>query len=495
MKAAQFLLLLALLNPRVILVCAAAKKTRQQREAQEFLEQFRSDRATREVPLYNEFGEPDTSEFDSEYDAAEYYAQFEDDEHDAFVRNKTRAGCSVQFHPYDDGRGLNPSLLVDPLTFVPTANPEVGRMTMWGAEGPSSTNRRERWPATKADNDAEEWRKRALLAWYPVELNQYGEWEGRYMSPEQQWVQVRIGMKQRELAVAATRDDRDFTLRVAITQLGRQLQSGTELELHPSVWRRLRVSGRTTLRELHDHVLGPAFGWKRGYHCYMFSDLSDGAQFGPTRCSAVDWQHVVWRAGCRYGCVIDDSTVELGQVVHRAGDRLVYTYDLGDAWNHMITVESAAHSANFSNVATVPAWRWINATVIDGLMACPPEDSLGYQGMGADNYQKEILDLVGAHTEVISDRGGVPISFKVVANRRLPSRIEAVASQAANYKQGTRGSSFDPVRFSLKVAQRRMDEAAKSEPINPLRYTAGNLGERPLNMDPGFGTHLDRDEL
>ena len=51
------------------------------------------------------------------------------------------------------------------------------------------------------------------------------------------------------------------------------------------------------------------------------------------------------------------------------------------------------------------------------------------------------------------------------------------------------------MRFSLKVAQRRMDEAAKSEPINPLRYTAGNLGERPLNMDPGFGTHLDRDEL
>lgn len=62
MKAAQFLLLLALLNPRVILVCAAAKKTKQQREAQEFLEQFRSESAaTREVPLRDEYGEYDTS--------------------------------------------------------------------------------------------------------------------------------------------------------------------------------------------------------------------------------------------------------------------------------------------------------------------------------------------------------------------------------------------------------------------------------------------------
>ena len=58
MKAAEFLLL-ALLNPRVILVCAAAKKTKQQREAQEFLEQFRSESAaTREVPLRDEYKGP-----------------------------------------------------------------------------------------------------------------------------------------------------------------------------------------------------------------------------------------------------------------------------------------------------------------------------------------------------------------------------------------------------------------------------------------------------
>ncbi|KAJ1485863.1 hypothetical protein T484DRAFT_1791794 [Baffinella frigidus] len=40
--------------------------------------------------------------------------------------------------------------------------------------------------------------------------------------------------------------------------------------LRPVVWRRMRVSARLTLRELHHQVLCPAMGWSSNYHSYAF---------------------------------------------------------------------------------------------------------------------------------------------------------------------------------------------------------------------------------
>ena len=59
---------------------------------------------------------------------------------------------------------------------------------------------------------------------------------------------------------------------------------------------------------------------------------------GPPDCQANDYMHVSHRAGCRDGCVMDDAQIKLGDLVHKPGDRLLYTYDFGDGWTHMITV-------------------------------------------------------------------------------------------------------------------------------------------------------------
>jgi hypothetical protein len=42
----------------------------------------------------------------------------------------------IQFHPRDDGKGLNPAFLLNPFSFEPQANPETGWVEAWGTHSP-----------------------------------------------------------------------------------------------------------------------------------------------------------------------------------------------------------------------------------------------------------------------------------------------------------------------------------------------------------------------
>ena len=366
----------------------------------------------------------------------------------------------LKLHPSDDGEGLNPVYFTNPYDFHPEANPEFGVVEAWGTFGPSPDNARSRWPTNEKDARAEQKRMLQSQMWYHPMVG------GRQKSPEAQWTGVRISEKR--VAIAATRELSDiadmlpadvashlapngrsleFKLRVAIVKMPELAQIGGFIELSPSIWRRLLVHGRTSLRALHDSVLGPALGWRRAYHCYLFSDITDGAMLGPPDCGGNDYMHVAYRAGCRDGCVMDDAKIELGDVVHKPGDRLLYTYDLGDGWTHVITVESA-RPANRST-ADKPA------VVLDGAMACPPEDSVGINGMGAEKYEKQVLQ----HP-------------KIKAGLSLPGEMRNSISGSANYAQAE--GLFDPLAFSLRSAQRRVEQAATSKPTLPRQYSAGN---------------------
>jgi hypothetical protein len=127
----------------------------------------------------------------------------------------------------------------------------------------------------------------------------------------------------------------------------------------PSVWRRLEVPAELNLGQLHE-VLQDAMGWDN-YHLHVFDD-------GRSEYGSSDSE-----LGHR-----DEWAVRLSQVLAGVGDKLGYTYDFGDGWDHDITLE-----------ALLPADPGVTGAVcVEGAGACPPEDCGGEGG-----YQrlKEIL--------------------------------------------------------------------------------------------------------
>ena len=127
----------------------------------------------------------------------------------------------------------------------------------------------------------------------------------------------------------------------------------------PPIWRRLEVPSTITLRALHD-VLQAAFGWE-DYHMWVFE--SPLGRYGVTD---------------RELRINSAASKRLDQVAPAQGDRLSYTYDFGDDWEHTILVEAIA----------TPESGLAYPRCLTGRRACPPEDCGGIWGYG---YLLEIL--------------------------------------------------------------------------------------------------------
>jgi hypothetical protein len=127
----------------------------------------------------------------------------------------------------------------------------------------------------------------------------------------------------------------------------------------PPIWRRLEVPSDIKLSRLHECVQ-QAFGWY-GYHLWAFSTPS--GEFGDPDPEL----------GHRSA-----SARSLGDVAPAAGDRIRYTYDFGDDWEHEITVEEVRSAEGGVAYPRCTAGR----------RACPPEDCGGIWG-----YQ-ELLEVL-----------------------------------------------------------------------------------------------------
>ncbi|MGW5466194.1 plasmid pRiA4b ORF-3 family protein [Streptomyces sp. NPDC003996] len=130
-------------------------------------------------------------------------------------------------------------------------------------------------------------------------------------------------------------------------------------ESRPPVWRRLEVPSGITLRELHDVIQAP-FGWE-DYHMWAFES-------GRDRYSVADRDLGIGSA----------ASTRLGQVAPHTGDRLRYTYDFGDDWEHDILIEDV----------TAPEACTAYPRCLTCRRACPPEDRGGIWGY---DYLIEIL--------------------------------------------------------------------------------------------------------
>jgi hypothetical protein len=166
----------------------------------------------------------------------------------------------------------------------------------------------------------------------------------------------------------------------------------------PPVWRRVAVPADITLAELHEVILG-AMGWHGG-HLHVFS---------------AGWEE--------YGTPdpglghADDAAVRLLELLAVPGDKLRYTYDFGDDWEHDILLEEVLPEAPGSTYPSCVAGRG----------ACPPEDCGGPWGYadlkeiladpGHEQHQ-DMLDWLGLDSGEEFD----PRAFSIDAvNARLTS--------------------------------------------------------------------------
>lgn len=119
----------------------------------------------------------------------------------------------------------------------------------------------------------------------------------------------------------------------------------------PPIWRRLDLPSGITLQQLH-LVIQAAFGWE-GYHMWAL-DTGSGTYGVPDR-----------ELGHRSA-----ASKKLANAAPRRGDRMHYTYDFGDDWEHDLLVEDV--------LPAEPATRYPRC--VTGRRATPPEDCGGIWG-------------------------------------------------------------------------------------------------------------------
>lgn len=146
----------------------------------------------------------------------------------------------------------------------------------------------------------------------------------------------------------------------------------------PPVWRRLLVPATIRLDQLHD-VIQTAMGWE---DCHMHAFADGSSEYG-----LADPE-----LGHR-----DERKATLGRLLEREGERIRYTYDFGDSWEHDIVVEKT--------LAAEPGARY--PVCLAGKGACPPEDCGGVWGYEhlrevladpADEEHGEMLEWLGLQT-------------------------------------------------------------------------------------------------
>jgi hypothetical protein len=135
---------------------------------------------------------------------------------------------------------------------------------------------------------------------------------------------------------------RTVIVRIKVTLLG---------VTKPRVWRRVQVRADTRLDQLHE-IIQAALGWEN-YHMHAFT-------FGDEEFGVPDPE-----LGFS-----DERQVTLGELIAGIGDRVRYTYDLGDDWQHEILIEELLDPD--------PDTRYPVLVAAKG--ACPPEDCGGAWG-------------------------------------------------------------------------------------------------------------------
>lgn len=133
----------------------------------------------------------------------------------------------------------------------------------------------------------------------------------------------------------------------------------TLLDIEPDIWRRVLVPGDLTLGELHD-VIQISMGWNDA-HLHQF-------RRGQTIYSDPQFELDEFEDDTE---VCDEQKIKLDQVLKKPKDAMIYEYDFGDDWRHLIELEKLLEKTE--EIPDEPV-------CIDGCRNCPPEDCGGIHG-------------------------------------------------------------------------------------------------------------------
>jgi hypothetical protein len=129
------------------------------------------------------------------------------------------------------------------------------------------------------------------------------------------------------------------------------------LSTKPPIWRRVLVPAEFTLAQLHD-VVQTAMGWE---DCHLHQFYIGKQRFG------VPDPNERFLGG---SLTLNEKKTRLANLLNKVGAKATYIYDLGDSWEHVLTVEKI-----------LPAELGVPYPLcIEGKLAAPPEDCGGIPG-------------------------------------------------------------------------------------------------------------------
>ena len=124
---------------------------------------------------------------------------------------------------------------------------------------------------------------------------------------------------------------------------------------HPPIWRRIQVSSNSTLAKLH-RILQCVMGWEDA-HFHQF--VIHGQRYGPPDEDDIGPRETK-----------DERKYKLSELVAGEGKELLYNYDFGDYWQHVLVVEKTLSPEEDARYPVC----------LGGERACPPEDVGGVPG-------------------------------------------------------------------------------------------------------------------
>ena len=191
----------------------------------------------------------------------------------------------------------------------------------------------------------------------------------------------------------------------------------TLLGTDPKIWRRVEVHSGLTLHELH-HVIQRVFEWDNS-HLYQFhvppgGKLTNKAMREATRYSMSPPEPFF--GGEREDRQADE--VLIGQIFNPQHKQIVYEYDFGDSWEHLVKLEKRTP--------------------------------------GGDQDRPPVC-LAGENAAPLDDMGGVWGYYDFLAALKDPQ------NELHDDAVGWLGTDFDPARFDLEV-NKRLSAAFKPAP-------------------------------
>jgi len=155
--------------------------------------------------------------------------------------------------------------------------------------------------------------------------------------------------------------------------------------IRPPIWRRILVSGDTTLDEMHD-IMQAIMGWW-DYHLHQF--IVHGEYYG-----VPDDEYIGWRE------MRDEQNYTLEPLIPAEKFKFVYEYDFGDSWEHKLLVEKIMTPQEVQRLHAGPL-----PVCLKGKRSRPPEDVGGVWGYA--NFLQAIGDPEHPeHDEYLEWAGG-----------------------------------------------------------------------------------------